>query len=71
MLSWRGGFAVNDFYVLLIASRILLYKDLPGLFFGRGQVVVATVGASTVGLEKSVDTSFFSRCEGELELFTL
>jgi hypothetical protein len=25
MLSWRGGFAVNDFYVLLIASGILLY----------------------------------------------
>lgn len=25
MLSWRGGFAVSDFYVLLIASGILLY----------------------------------------------
>ncbi len=25
MLSWRGGFSVSDFYVLLIASGILLY----------------------------------------------
>ena len=25
MLSWRGGFAVNDFYFVLIASGILLY----------------------------------------------
>ncbi len=25
MLSWRGGFAVSDFYVFLIASGVLLY----------------------------------------------
>ena len=25
MLSWRGGFVVSDFYVLLIASGIFLY----------------------------------------------
>ncbi len=25
MLSWRGGFEVSDFYVVLIASGIFLY----------------------------------------------
>lgn len=25
MLSWRGGFAVSDLYILLIASGISLY----------------------------------------------
>jgi hypothetical protein len=25
MLSWRGGFAVGDFYLFLIASGFVLY----------------------------------------------
>ena len=25
MLSWRGGFAVGDFYLFLIASGLVLY----------------------------------------------
>jgi hypothetical protein len=25
MLSWRGGFAANDFYLLLIVSGLVLY----------------------------------------------
>ncbi len=25
MLAWRGGFAVNDFYILLIALGLFLY----------------------------------------------
>ncbi len=25
MLSWRGGFRLSDFYVLLVASGIFLY----------------------------------------------